>query len=468
MTRSSPLSVLSIGFVGLVASLAIAPLSSSQEGAPPPDPAPNTEMPAATGTAAPTAGFYVGVATCASSTCHGSTRPLSNFGVLQNEYYTWLQEDRHAQAYNVLFDERSRIIMRNLRGGRAHESQRCLDCHALTPQPEQAARRLEIEDGITCESCHGPASGWLEGHRSEGWSHADSVAAGMIDLRQPAVRAGVCLDCHLGSADRTVDHELIAAGHPALVFELDNYAAAMPAHWAPAGGRSDPARGDEMLSSHGAAAWAVGQVETLRRGLELIAGRAAAGNWPEFAELSCGDCHHSLAEERWRQPVTDRRRVGLPRWSPARWAVLRPIVSATAPGRLAELDRRMATVSGVVERFGTPPRQVADGARAAAAALAGLDEPLLAGPWDEPRLIALLAKVADPSAPDYDTAAQTLLACNTLVSELIARRPELVESSGLVASLDAMDRAVQSRAAYDPNRFATLTQRFAAEVRELR
>ena len=50
----------------------------------------------------------------------------------------------------------------------------------------------------------------------------------MNDLRDVATRAQICLRCHLGQASsdhtsRVVDHRLIAAGHPVLRFELDNY-----------------------------------------------------------------------------------------------------------------------------------------------------------------------------------------------------------------------------------------------------
>src|SRR5258708_29908038 len=52
-------------------------------------------------------------------------------------------------------------------------------------------------------------------------SHESSINAGMIDTRKLAVRDQVCLTCHLGTTkDQVVDHELIAAGHPDLAFEL--------------------------------------------------------------------------------------------------------------------------------------------------------------------------------------------------------------------------------------------------------
>ncbi|MBV8543528.1 MAG: hypothetical protein JO088_02185, partial [Acidobacteria bacterium] len=59
------------------------------------------------GAAAQQPGHYEGVASCVNSGCHGSTQPLNTTRILQNEYYTWLNSDRHAQAYNILFNDRS-------------------------------------------------------------------------------------------------------------------------------------------------------------------------------------------------------------------------------------------------------------------------------------------------------------------------------------------------------------------------
>ena len=41
-------------------------------------------------------------------------------------------------------------------------------------------------------------------------------------MRDLPTRARTCLACHMGSGNTVVDHELIAAGHPVLTFELDN------------------------------------------------------------------------------------------------------------------------------------------------------------------------------------------------------------------------------------------------------
>ena len=123
-------------------------------------------------------------ASCASSGCHGSTTPLDTTKVLQNEYYTWLNSDRHAQAYNVLFDERSARIARNMRlRKRAYEEKLCLDCHTTNVPAQSIAGNIDLEDGVQCEVCHGPAGGWRAEHTEEGWTHEQSVARGMIDLR---------------------------------------------------------------------------------------------------------------------------------------------------------------------------------------------------------------------------------------------------------------------------------------------
>ena len=56
----------------------------------------------------------LGTVTCASSLCHGSVKLWKDSNVLQNEYLTWSRIDKHARAYNVLLNERSQRIAKNL------------------------------------------------------------------------------------------------------------------------------------------------------------------------------------------------------------------------------------------------------------------------------------------------------------------------------------------------------------------
>jgi hypothetical protein len=419
-------------------------------------------------------GLYLGPASCGSSNCHGSVRPRRVLGVRQDEYFIWQQQDRHAQAYEALFNERSAAIARNLRLGAPSEQRVCLDCHALAVPAGRQQRRLEIEDGISCESCHGPASGWLESHRAEGETHERSVAAGMTDLRDLGVRAGACLSCHLGAAGRTVDHELIAAGHPLLTFELDNYTEAMPPHWFAWADRPDKTG---RTDTHGTPAWAAGQAAALRATLDQIAGRArarAAGEagvgrqWPDFAQLDCDSCHHSLAQERWRLGSRSDP-PGLPRWSPAPYAVLRPILAAAAPEQAAALDPEVERLSRLLARFDTPPAEVAASAGRLSRAAAGLVDRLAKARWDEERARRLLLALSDEhgaqEGADLRTARQIVLTVQTLAAQLVAGDRRWL-AAGLAATAEGLSATVQAPYDFDRARLAALLAQLRRQLQE--
>ena len=78
----------------------------------------------------------------------------------------------------------------------------CVTCHATV-------FRGDANAGVSCESCHGPASGYLDPHQVKG-SYAKAVSTGLRDLKsKPPAIAKACVACHL-----TTDKRLIAAGHP--------------------------------------------------------------------------------------------------------------------------------------------------------------------------------------------------------------------------------------------------------------
>lgn len=416
----------------------------------PSEPAPPAAHPPAPGAVAPPIaggepGYYLGMGTCLSSGCHGAARPRREGEVLGDEYHTWLQEDPHQKAIGVLYNEESELIARNVGLARPpYESDACLDCHTANVPPARRRGSLAVEDGISCEVCHGPASGWRDGHTDPAWSHADSVAAGLIDLRRASVRAQLCLGCHLGEGERAVDHALIAAGHPFLLFELDNYAASMPAHW----------KAERGL---GVEAWAVGQAVTFRQGLVQLARRAREGPWPDFADMDCYACHHSLETGGWRQQrgYAGRVRPGLPPWSPARWAVLRHLVASYAPAERPELDRRVAALAAAVERM-TRPEAVAEAAEAVAAALERAIPAIEAAQWDEAAVRRLLAAVAGDGdyllAADVAAAEQAFFAAQTLASELVRREPRLAATE-LVTGLDRLYAELEDREGFNRRRF---------------
>jgi hypothetical protein len=414
-----------------------------------PGPMPPSPEQASAPAEAPPAGLYIGPTGCGGSGgagCHGYEIPRDLYAVNQDEITRW-SGSRHQLAYETLSEERSRVIARNLGLGDPAEAPTCLACHMLSVPA--AARRGEIDrlDGVSCEACHGPASGWRDGHTAEDWTYADSVAAGMIDLADLEVRTRNCLGCHLGEPGRRVDHDLIAAGHPALPFELRNFSAEIPEHW-----RTGP---EERLRE-----WAVGQPAALRTTAVELGRRARDGRWPDFSVMSCRACHHDLEEESYRSEpgAAGSRwsaRIGLPPWSPARWAVLRVLLERYAPEELPALDRSVGELAHRVSRISTPPAEVAAAADDLAGRLAPLVDRMEAVEWRpaEARAVALaLAARGDALDDDVDTASQGISAMAALVSYHLATRPASARS-GVVEALTALTRTVERPEAYDPARF---------------
>src|SRR5580658_11013320 len=45
---------------------------------------------------------YIGPGSCAATSCHGSVKPVAGSRILQNEYSTWIVQDKHSHAYQAL------------------------------------------------------------------------------------------------------------------------------------------------------------------------------------------------------------------------------------------------------------------------------------------------------------------------------------------------------------------------------
>ena len=180
---------------------------------------------------------------CKSSSCHGGA------GEKRSQYITWLRHDFHPRASAILLNARSTRIAETLGLGDAPSSVRCTVCHSPFQAVSQARLSATVrpDEGVSCESCHGAAGSWLRGHTRPDWTYATRVKAGMRDLRNLYVRANSCIACH-----QNLEHDLLKAGHPPLVFELDSQSVNEPRHW------------KEKDSWSGLRAWLTGQAVALR------------------------------------------------------------------------------------------------------------------------------------------------------------------------------------------------------------
>jgi hypothetical protein len=186
---------------------------------------------------------FIGSIGCRSSSCHGGA------GEKRNQYITWSTKDFHTKAFAILVDARSLRIGEAIGIAAPQTSARCTICHSPFQSVEQTrlAPTARGDEGVSCESCHGAAEPWLRGHTRTDWTYAMRVTAGMRDLKNLYVRANTCVACH-----QALDNDLLKAGHPALVFELDSQSTDEPKHW----------RDHDSWS--GLRAWLTGQAVALR------------------------------------------------------------------------------------------------------------------------------------------------------------------------------------------------------------
>jgi len=417
---------------------------------------------------------YIGPGSCAATSCHGSVTPVPGSRILQNEYSTWIVKDKHSRAYQALTGDVGERIARILKlNAKAEDSPRCLVCHALYIAPEQRGRVFEISEGVSCENCHGPASAWLGPHTTRDWPHEKSLSLGMHDTRNVIHRTEKCLECHLGTREKFVDHEMIAAGHPDLFFELDSFSAVMPRHWKTPR-ESTPGKPVEDAAWTGVRDWSVGQAVQLRAELERLTWRAKGERadkkdvWPEYSELSCFACHHALgpAKESWRQEHGySGRRPGDPAWNASRYVVFRIVAKEIDSASAQDLDRRLSEVSEEMSKLNPDRNTVALSATAAAPLAQRFAERLAAMQYDQAFALRALQQISSDantiSLADERSAEQAAMALDSL---FIAYSKDAKPSNAadVRAAINELFQLLDNPSAYDADKFAAALRRLRA------
>jgi hypothetical protein len=240
----------------------------------------------------------LGAPSCSASACHGGPAAgVSSVGALRgSEYPLWIESDPHARSWRTLNSDRSVEILERLQilidGKIANPSayQNCLACHNTTTELTSDGILPAIPEGVGCEACHGPAEAWRDSHyQGPGSVQVAIDQLGMVDTASELVRAKACSLCHVGGPDRDMNHDIIAAGHPALYFDYATYLKAYPKHW-----REEPHSPPATALER----WLIGQVTKADSELELIETRIASAHphstWPEFSNQQCTSCHQPL------------------------------------------------------------------------------------------------------------------------------------------------------------------------------
>ncbi|MDX1517943.1 MAG: multiheme c-type cytochrome, partial [Woeseiaceae bacterium] len=248
--------------------------------------------------------LHMGVASCATSQCHGSAVPRDGSNVLQNEYVTWTRDDPHSRAYETLSSPASRAIANRLGLASATTADICLDCHADNVPADRRGPKFQLSDGVGCEACHGGAEHWLSSHdNAPAVDHAANLDAGLYPTEDPEARGELCLSCHLGTADKFATHRIMAAGHPRLTFELDTFTEL----WRTAGRqphyRVDADYVERKNDASHVVTWATGVITEATQRMRLVNSRrfTTGSMFPELGLYDCHACHRSMKTVLWRR-----------------------------------------------------------------------------------------------------------------------------------------------------------------------
>ena len=412
---------------------------------------------------------YTGPGSCSSTSCHGSVTPRADSRIFQNEYSIWAVKDKHAKAYDALTGPVGERMGKILSLGKSEQAAKCLACHALDVPAEVRARTFDLSEGVSCESCHGPASAWLGPHTTRTWTHEQSVAAGMYDTRNLVRRAEKCLTCHLGTQEKFVDHEMIAAGHPDLYFELDSFSAVMPRHWKTPRESAPgvPAESDAWSSVR---ELGTGQAVQLRASMERIAWRAKGKNWPEYSELQCFACHHALTapEQSWRQERGYAgRRPGDPPWNGSRYAVFRELAHQVDNDAASRLDEQIVQLAKLLSRLEPDRDAVAGAAVTAATASNQLVARIEAQPYDSAMTLRLIERIsadADEISNEGERAAeQAAMALDSLFIAY-ARAEKVQNAADIRAAINGLFQELENPSNYNPATFAGQMRRVGSRL----
>jgi len=421
-------------------------------------------------------GTFEGVATCAGSTCHG--RSEGNGAVVrQDEIATWQEPSSasgaHSRAYSVLASQRGRQIAETLGLGAATSASACLGCHATFVPEARRGARFHTSDGVGCESCHGPAQGWLQVHYEKAASHASNVRAGLIPLERPQVRAKVCLDCHFGSTDtgQFVTHAMMAAGHPRVSFELDLFSSLQQHHdedadYAGRKGRTDSVR-----------LWAVGQAEAVARATDLFArpGLGMNGMFPQFYFYDCHSCHRQITDGPVRRLTFETNPArpipfGNPPFNDENIIMLSAVSRTLAPGASGAFDDASKAFHRAMGQDRASAQTAAVTLRERAQALSDALAARSYGGNDAFDVIANVAGQATvPRFTDYAGSVQAVMAVDTLLNALVREgRVTVGAAAGIRTNINRAYAAVSAPEAYRPGQFRSALGSAASAIGSLR
>jgi hypothetical protein len=132
---------------------------------------------------------FIGAKKC--GMCHGTPK-------IGGQYQIW-QASKHAQAYDTLGTVRAKELAAKEGIDDPKASGRCLKCHSTAYgfSEERISEQIGVEEGVSCESCHGPGKDYMKLTVMK--DRAAAVAAGLLIADEKT-----CRKCHEAGGPVTV------------------------------------------------------------------------------------------------------------------------------------------------------------------------------------------------------------------------------------------------------------------------
>ncbi|MHC4659722.1 MAG: multiheme c-type cytochrome [Planctomycetota bacterium] len=125
---------------------------------------------------------YVGASKC--KMCHNAKK----WGKIHDKWAA----TKHAGAYTTLAGKQSLAVAKDMKIEAPQKSEKCLACHVTGyhASAKLKGEKYSMEEGVTCEACHGPAGDYLASHKKKD-NQKQAIADGLV---KPTEK--LCVTCH--------------------------------------------------------------------------------------------------------------------------------------------------------------------------------------------------------------------------------------------------------------------------------
>jgi len=129
---------------------------------------------------------YVGISKC--KMCHNTPK--------RGKIYDKWAATKHAAAYTTLASKESKTLAKKMNITDPQKSEKCLVCHVTgyEASAKLKGKKYSMEEGVTCEACHGPAGDYVTSHIKK--DNKKQATADGLTMPTEKLSKELCVKCH--------------------------------------------------------------------------------------------------------------------------------------------------------------------------------------------------------------------------------------------------------------------------------